>query len=234
MGGCQCPASGGCLTVTSSDGYRAPLLVATYTESCARPSRTPPDPAARRRQQARLITVGWLQFQHPSITTEVNGASVSARNLIAAAATISTTILTAAGDHSCTVVSGGVQCWGDDIFGELGNNSTSTFDYPTPVPVIVGLIRSGLAIGVQAIATGEEDTCALVNGSVQCRGNDDFGELGSGASTLTCNNIYLCSAVPVPFSGLVGPVDAIAVGTASRAHSQTVAFSAGAAMGTAT
>jgi hypothetical protein len=35
--------------------------------------------------------------------------------------------------HTCAVVNGGVQCWGDDSSGQLGNNSTTGSNVPVQV-----------------------------------------------------------------------------------------------------
>jgi hypothetical protein len=43
------------------------------------------------------------------------------------------TSISAAWNHTCVVVNGGVYCWGGDDFGMLGNNSTTTTKTPTPV-----------------------------------------------------------------------------------------------------
>ena len=39
----------------------------------------------------------------------------------------------AGGHHTCALVGGGVQCWGINLNGELGNNSRT--DNPVPVQV---------------------------------------------------------------------------------------------------
>ncbi len=101
------------------------------------------------------------------------------------------------GNHTCAVVNGGVQCWGADNFGQLGNNATA---YSVPVPVRV----SGLAEGAQAITVGNQHTCALVNGGVQCWGENEYGQLGNDTTT--------GSPVPVPVWGLTGAVQAVATG----------------------
>ena len=80
-------------------------------------------------------------------------------------------------------MNGGVQCWGDNYRGELGNSSTTSSLVPVPV--------SGLTAGVQAISSGEDQTCAIVDDDVECWGDDTFGDLGNGAM-----NTY--SDVPVP------------------------------------
>ena len=67
-------------------------------------------------------------------------------------------------DHTCAILGSGVQCWGWNNFGQLGNNSMVN----SSVPVVV----QGLDSGVQAVATGMGNTCALVNGSVFCWGKD--------------------------------------------------------------
>ncbi len=48
----------------------------------------------------------------------------------------------------------------------------------------------GLTSGVTAIANGAAHTCAVVNGSAYCWGNNGYGQLG--------NNSTIISLVPVP------------------------------------
>ena len=73
----------------------------------------------------------------------------------------------AVGDtHSCALADGGVWCWGDSRFGELGTGKFEVFN-PTPTPVL------GLPPGVESVTAGTEYTCALVDGGVWCWGYDD-------------------------------------------------------------
>jgi alpha-tubulin suppressor-like RCC1 family protein len=79
----------------------------------------------------------------------------------------------AAGDyHTCAVLRDGtVKCWGDNEYGQLGNDSTSNSN----VPVAVAGIRN--AIG---IAAGMQHTCALLaDETVSCWGNNGRAQLGS-------------------------------------------------------
>jgi alpha-tubulin suppressor-like RCC1 family protein len=107
------------------------------------------------------------------------------------------TAIAAGGGFSCAVVDGGAQCWGYNMFGQLGNDSTTESLTPQTV---TGL---GAGSGVTAIATGAVNTCAIVNGGVQCWGDNNTGQLGDG----TTNS----SAVPIAVSGLTTGVTALAV-----------------------
>src|ERR1700690_3297477 len=95
--------------------------------------------------------------------------------------------------HSCGLLAAGtVVCWGDNSFGELGNNSI----IQSPVPVkVLGVGGKGLLTGVKAITAGNGFTCALLaTGSVDCWGIGTDGELGIHATAR--------SLVPVQVHGV--------------------------------
>ena len=109
------------------------------------------------------------------------------------------TAIAAGHGQACAVVSGGVRCWGDSLYSELGDTTTPK----RPMPVAV----TGIS-GATAVATnGNNETvhsCALVGGGVKCWGDNNYGSLGDGAwATL--------SAMPVAVVGVTGAT-AIAAG----------------------
>ena len=89
--------------------------------------------------------------------------------------------ISAGATHTCVVVNGGVQCWGFNGSGELGNNSIAASS------VAVRAITPGS--GATAVSAGSSHTCAVVAGGLQCWGANSGGQLG--------NNSNAQSLVPV-------------------------------------
>ncbi|HYO97249.1 MAG TPA: hypothetical protein VER33_22215 [Polyangiaceae bacterium] len=76
--------------------------------------------------------------------------------------------------HTCAIVTGSARCWGSNARGQLGNGLIDEEAQDVPVKV------RGLTSGVTAIAAGLYHTCAIVNGSAQCWGENGSGQLGDG------------------------------------------------------
>jgi alpha-tubulin suppressor-like RCC1 family protein len=86
-------------------------------------------------------------------------------------------------DHSCaTILGGGVQCWGDGSFGQLGFGGFFTPFNPILVAVpIFNVLNLSTADQVDA---GANHTCAhLSNDVIECWGENNVGQLGSGNFT---------------------------------------------------
>ena len=95
--------------------------------------------------------------------------------------------------YTCSLKSDGtVFCWGWNVFGQLGNNSTTDSQIPVQVVDAGG---SGHLTGVSQVASGGYHTCALKSdGTVFCWGDNVFGALGNNSTTN--------SSAPVQVQGL--------------------------------
>ena len=131
----------------------------------------------------------------PPIVEEIAGSWVKTniRGLTEQAAAISSGYY-----HTCALVGvGGIQCWGQNASGQLGDGTTN--DRETAVHV------QGIDVPITAIALGAVHTCALIeSGDVRCWGNNEHGQLGNG----TKKN----SSIPVEVVELPDKVIQVATG----------------------
>ena len=106
-------------------------------------------------------------------------------------------------EFACALTNaGGVECWGNDAYGQLGDGKSSVSNTSVPQQV------TGLSSGVTAIATGDQHACAILRGgSVECWGDDYYGQLGNSTS-----GPGVFSSVPVSVTGLLSGVTAITGG----------------------
>jgi alpha-tubulin suppressor-like RCC1 family protein len=83
-------------------------------------------------------------------------------------------------DYCAVLSTGGVDCWGENYFGQLGNGTTGgpdgTDGYDTPQAV------SGITNAVSTTSDGDGYCAALSAGGVDCWGDDGYGELGNGTT----------------------------------------------------
>ena len=98
---------------------------------------------------------------------------------------------------SCASAAGDALCWGANLRGNLGNNSTTSSGIPVQV--------SGLTSGVQQLSARGFHVCAIVNGAVQTWGDNTDGQLG--------NNTTTESNVPVVVPGLTTGAQFVAAGS---------------------
>lgn len=106
--------------------------------------------------------------------------------------------VSAAGDDSCAVTTlGQGYCWGDNLYGQLGDGTTDNRSLPQPI--------SGVTKKIIAISTSGGHSCAVtISGGAYFWGRNLFGELGDGT---TVDRVS-----PVPVLGLSVGVVAITTG----------------------
>jgi alpha-tubulin suppressor-like RCC1 family protein len=83
---------------------------------------------------------------------------------------------TIGGTSACIRLGNGVDCWGDNSYGQLGDGTNTSH---STLSLVVGL-----AGPTAAISLGYTHACALLtNGTVQCWGDNSYGQIGDGTTT---------------------------------------------------
>ncbi len=87
------------------------------------------------------------------------------------------TRVSAGNSHTCAVLTdGSARCWGYNVYGQLGDGTTTNRSSPAAVDL-------GGAMATQ-VSAGRDHTCALLtDGSVRCWGYNGSGQLGDGTMT---------------------------------------------------
>jgi alpha-tubulin suppressor-like RCC1 family protein len=128
--------------------------------------------------------------------------------------------ISAGDEHACALLNaGGVRCWGDNHYDQLGEGRYTSSE-ATPVDV-VGLSSADGSGPAMAVAAGSGHTCALLRtGGLMCWGANSAGQLGIGA-----DNSYQSSPVSVP--GLPGSSGVAAGGMTDYGHTCAVLAAGG-------
>lgn len=97
------------------------------------------------------------------------------------------TVLSVGHQHACALnLTGTAYCWGNDAFGQLGDDRRG--HSTTPIPV------ADTTLQFAVISAGGRHTCALtISGAAYCWGDGAQGQLGNGGT--------LGSEVPTPVAG---------------------------------
>jgi len=126
---------------------------------------------------------------------------------------------------TCALLSsGGIECWGENMDGQLGDGSNIDRFSPTGV--------TGLSAGVTAIGLGDLHTCAqTTSGFRYCWGDAFYGQLGTGSTISTSIPVEVLDPEPLPlslpFQVVLGLSLAIAGALLARRHSTRQSVPAG-------
>ncbi len=105
------------------------------------------------------------------------------------------------GGYCAVLLSGGVDCWGTNTSGALGNGSTTLTQADVPVAV------TGISDATNGGTNNAFTYCMLLSSeSVRCWGDNTDGQLGDGTSVASSN-------VPVGVLGVFKPVGLASDGT---------------------
>src|ERR1041384_1898624 len=145
-----------------------------------------------------IVSTAGTGYTFTATASGLSGATSAPFNVIAA---VSFASVSAGGDHTCGVTTGGAgYCWGDNSEGELGTGPISN----SPTPVVVSGGRTCVAV-----SAGSDFSCGVTTGGAgYCWAANDHGQLGNGSTTNSITpgpvsgGLSFASVSPGPFAAL--------------------------------
>lgn len=97
---------------------------------------------------------------------------------------------------SCAIAEGKIYCWGSNVYGLVGANSTATSTTSFRTPTLVATVANGVSNGLASTYTATELTsgsratnmCAIADDKAYCWGNNNAGQIGN--NTAPSSTIY--------------------------------------------
>lgn len=91
------------------------------------------------------------------------------------------TAITAGGAHTCAIAEAKAYCWGSNVSGQLGiNSSGATTNSPMPVALVVSGAFTNT--NVTAVSAGYAHSCAIAGGKAYCWGHNGSGQIGNNTN----------------------------------------------------
>lgn len=104
-------------------------------------------------------------------------------------------------NHTCALHSSGtVNCFGDNTYGQLGDNTNTSRIGSSSV--VVGTSGTGTLSNIREISAGRYHTCAVDNSNnLYCWGRNDLGQLGNNTITDSVRPILIAADVKNIYAG---------------------------------
>lgn len=96
--------------------------------------------------------------------------------------------LSVGGDHACVVANSKSYCWGDNSYGQLGTNDTTSSN----IPVSAGVLGALNGKQIKHIMAGASHSCAVTTEDLAyCWGQNMWGQLGDTTTTQRNLPVYV-------------------------------------------
>lgn len=127
-----------------------------------------------------------------------NGTNVNSFSPVVASGVVDAAAIATGLWQACAVIANGTaKCWGANDRAQLGNGTTAANSVAT---LVYG--EDGITDSVVAASPAEDHSCVLLaDGSVQCFGENQYGQLGDGKTV--ASNVPVASQFPKPAIGIV-------------------------------
>lgn len=170
-GGVKCWGynASGQLGVGDSTSRNTPTALSTLTSGVTQL-------AARGNTTCARLSTGAVKCWGFNFFGQIGDGTTTSRNTPTSVPTLTSGVsqIETSGAHTCALLStGGIQCWGFNSSGQLGDGTTSDNATPANVPALTS--------GVTQIRLGGSHSCALLSSTgVKCWGGNGDGQLGTG------------------------------------------------------